>query len=62
MIYWIERVFINENYKELFLEETYTLSLEIDIKIDSDINENNEELVKKSLLYGFKKSHNIYDL
>lgn len=32
MLYWMERVVVNENWKDIFLETSDTLALEIDIE------------------------------
>lgn len=58
----MERVFINENKEENFLEATNTLETMIYIEIDKDINNNNEEPVTKTWLHGFSESHSIYEL
>lgn len=58
----MEKVAINDNWKDMFNEDTNLESSDIDSENIKDTYNISEELVMKTLLHGFTDSHSIYDL
>jgi hypothetical protein len=62
MLYKMEKVVINENWKQMFNQFVDAYATDTDSEMDNDTNENTEEPITKTLLHGFTDSHSIYDL
>ena len=58
----MEKVQINENWKQMFNEAKDAFASDSDEEFDNNIDENTIELVTKTLVHGFTDSHSIYDL
>ena len=62
MLYKMEKVKINKNWKQMFNEAKDAFASDSDEEVDNNIDENTIELVTKTLVHGFNDSHGIYDL
>jgi hypothetical protein len=62
MLYKMEKVVINDNWKQMFNQEKYAYAIETDNEMENDTNENIEEPITMTLLCGFTYSHSIYYL
>ena len=62
MLYKMEKVVINDNWKEMFNQAKDAYETDTDNESETTIDENTQEPVTKTLLHGFTDSHSIYDL
>ena len=58
----MEKVVINDNWKEMFNQKKDADESDVENEIQIDIDKNTQESVTKTLLHGFTGSHSIYDL